>query len=191
MPGRQPQGWPRSPDTLKGRDLQFGISAFVICRETLAAAQAEHARLYALRSEEAIPGVDRQVVMIRTYAYARGYVGSNGGTAAGLVGTSQDIAGRLQEFLDIGVTTFLLQFHPMREEMARFGEQVVPLLAQAGIWRPPCWQGGQHNGHQEGALCMKEEGRSICENAVWPVDARLANASPLLIIAAAGDAYDL
>jgi alkanesulfonate monooxygenase SsuD/methylene tetrahydromethanopterin reductase-like flavin-dependent oxidoreductase (luciferase family) len=135
----------------EGRDLQFGVSAFVICRETGEAAQAEHARLYALRSEEAIPGVDRQVVMIRTYAYARGYVGSNGGTAAGLVGTPRDIAGRLKEFLDVGVTTFLLQFHPMLEEMARFGEQVVPLLAQTGIWRHPYRQGGQHNGHDEGA----------------------------------------
>lgn len=111
----------------------------------MAAAQAEHARLYALRSEEAIPGVDRQVVMSRTYAYAHGYVGSNGGTAAGLVGTPQDIAGRLKEFLEIGVTTFLLQFHPMLEEMARFGEQVVPLLARAGMWIHPNREGYQRN----------------------------------------------
>jgi alkanesulfonate monooxygenase len=103
----------------------------------MAAAQAEHARLHALRFEGAVPGVDPKVVMIRTYAYAHGYVGSNGGTAAGLVGTPQDIAGRLQEFLDIGVTTFLLQFHPMLEEMARFGEQVVPLLEKAGMWIHP------------------------------------------------------
>jgi alkanesulfonate monooxygenase len=121
----------------EGRTIQFGISAFVITRKTREAAQAEHDRLYALRHEEAIPGVDPKVVMIRTYAYARGYVGSNGGTAAGLVGTPQDIAERFQEFLDIGVTTFLLQFHPMLEEMTRFGEQVVPLLAKTGMWVHP------------------------------------------------------
>ncbi len=121
----------------QGRTLQFGISAFVICRDTREAALAEHARLHALRFEEAIPGVDRKVVMIRTYAYAPGYVGSNGGTAAGLVGTPRDIAERLLEFREIGVTTFLLQFHPMLEEMARFGEQVVPLLAKAGVWTQP------------------------------------------------------
>lgn len=129
----------------KGRDLQFGISAFVIGRETREAAHAEHERLYALRHEEAIPGVDPKVVMIRTYAYSRGYVGSNGGTAAGLVGTPQDITERLQEFLDIGVTTFLLQFHPMLEEMARFGEQVVPLLAKAGMWVHPTRKSYQQN----------------------------------------------
>jgi len=136
----------RALATAEGRDIQFGISAFVIARETRAAAQAEHDRLYALRHEEAIPGVDSKVVMIRTYAYARGYVGSNGGTAAGLVGTPQDIAERFQEFLDIGVTTFLLQFHPMLEEMARFGEQVVPLLAKAGVWVHPTRNGHQRNG---------------------------------------------
>jgi alkanesulfonate monooxygenase len=120
-----------------GRELKFGISAFVICRETEEEALAEHARLHALRAENAIPGVDRDVVMIRTYAYRPGAVGSNGGTDAGLVGAPRQIADRLKQFLDIGVTTFLLQFHPMLEEMQRFGEQVVPLLEQAGIWTHP------------------------------------------------------
>ena len=91
----------------------------------------------ALRFEGPVPGVDRQVVMVRTYAYRPGAVGSNGGTAAGLVGTPQQIADRLQEFFDIGVTTFLLQFHPMYEEIQRSGKQVVPLLAKAGIWAHP------------------------------------------------------
>lgn len=120
-----------------GRELQFGISAFVICRNTEAEALAEHARLHALRAEEPIPGVDRQVVMIRTHAYRPGAVGSNGGTDAGLVGTPQHIADRMREFLDIGITTFLLQFHPMLEEMQRFGEEVVPLLQKCGVWRHP------------------------------------------------------
>lgn len=123
--------------TAQRRAVQFGISAFVICRDTAEAAQAEHARLQALRFEERIPGIDRKVVMIRTYAYSPGYVGSNGGTAAGLVGTPQQIADRLLEFFSIGVTTFLLQFHPMLEEMQRFGEQIVPLLAKAGVWSHP------------------------------------------------------
>jgi hypothetical protein len=49
----------------------------------------------------------------------------------------QDIADRIVEFLDIGVTAFLLQFHPMIEEMERFGETVVLLLAKAGAWKHP------------------------------------------------------
>jgi len=83
--------------------------------------------------------------MMQTYAYARGYVGSNGGTAAGLVGTPQDIADRIVEFLDIGVTTFLLQFHPMIEEMERFGETIVPLLVKAGVWEHPALAGVRSN----------------------------------------------
>lgn len=121
----------------QGRDLQFGVSAFVICRETKAEAEAEHARLHKLRCEDGISDVDSSVVMLQTYAYAPGYVGSNGGTAAGLVGTPQEIVDRIGEFLDISVTTFLLQFHPMIEEMVRFGETVVPLLAEAGAWEHP------------------------------------------------------
>lgn len=75
--------------------------------------------------------------MIRTHAYRPGAVGSKGGTDAGLVGTPQHIADRMREFLDIGITTFLLQFHPMLEEMQRFGEEVIPLLQKYGVWRPP------------------------------------------------------
>ena len=82
--------------------------------------------------------------MIRTYAYRAGAVGSNGGTDAGLVGTPQQIADRLHAFHDIGVTTFLLQFHPMLEEMQRFGEEVVPLLEKRGVWRHPA-NGETHN----------------------------------------------
>ncbi len=119
------------------RHLQFGISAFVICRQTEEEAWAEHARLHALRAEEMIPGVDHKVQMIRTYAYRPGAVGSNGGTDAGLVGTPQQIADRMCAFREVGVTTFLLQFHPMLEEMQRFGGEVVPLLKKAGAWQHP------------------------------------------------------
>ena len=126
------------------RHLQFGISAFVICRKTEEEAWAEHARLHTMRVEEAIPGVDRKVQMIRTYAYRPGAVGSNGGTDAGLVGTPQQIADRLRAFHDIGVTTFLLQFHPMLEEMQRFGEEVVPLLEKADVWQHPARNKAHH-----------------------------------------------
>ena len=112
----------------EGREVQFGISAFVICRDSLSAAQEEHARLHSMRFEAPVPGVDRKVVMARTYGYPVGYVGTNGGTAAGTVGSPQQVADQFHAFQDIGVTTFLLQFHPMFDEMERFGEQVMPLL---------------------------------------------------------------
>ncbi len=70
----------------EGREVQFGMSAFVICCDSTAAAQEEHARLPSLRFEEPIAGVDLNVIMIRMYGYAVGHIGTNGGTAAGTVG---------------------------------------------------------------------------------------------------------
>ena len=109
------------------RELRFGISAFVICRDSEAEALAEFERLYALRKNEII-GADKDVVMFKKVPYGQGDLGSNGGIHAGLVGTADQIAARMHEFEAVGVETFLLQFHPMVEEMERFADQVMPLI---------------------------------------------------------------
>ena len=111
-----------------GRQPRFGMSAFVICRDTEHEAQAEFERLVALRQLE-LKGYDKDVVMLKTVAYGTKALGTNGGTAAGLVGTPAQIAERMRAFEQVGVETFLLQFHPLIEEMERFGEQVIPLLS--------------------------------------------------------------
>ena len=49
-------------------------------------------------------------------------------TATGLVGSPETIAERIMAFHEAGVELFLLQFHPMLEEMERFASQVMPLL---------------------------------------------------------------
>ena len=43
-------------------------------------------------------------------------------------GTAPQIAERMLAFEAIGVETFFLQFHPVIEELERFGETVMPLL---------------------------------------------------------------
>jgi alkanesulfonate monooxygenase SsuD/methylene tetrahydromethanopterin reductase-like flavin-dependent oxidoreductase (luciferase family) len=113
-----------------GRTLRYGMSAFVVCRETEAEAQAEFERLLALRHVD-IRGADKEVVMLRTTPDVGDRLGTNGGTAAGLVGTPEQIASRMQAFGELGIETFLLQFHPVLEELERFGETVLPLLAGA------------------------------------------------------------
>lgn len=110
-----------------GRQLRFGMSAFVICRDTEREALAEFERLVALRKAELI-GADKEVAMFKTVPYATREIGTNGGIAAGLVGTAPQIAERMLAFEAIGVETFLLQFHPVLEELERFGETVMPLL---------------------------------------------------------------
>jgi alkanesulfonate monooxygenase len=58
-------------------------------------------------------------------------VGTNGGTAAGLVGTPRQIADRMLEFHALGIETFLLQFHPTQRELERLGAEVMPLLGRS------------------------------------------------------------
>ena len=59
------------------------------------------------------------------------YSVSNRGLRAGLVGTPEQVTARIREYEAAGVDLMLLQFSPQREEMARFGEQVIAPYAQA------------------------------------------------------------
>ena len=110
-----------------GRKLRYGISGMVICRETEAAAEAEQARLAALRHME-LKGRDTEVAMHKVAPKSANRVGTNGGTDTGLVGTARQIADRMFEFEALGVETFLLQFEPTVSELERFGREVIPLL---------------------------------------------------------------
>jgi alkanesulfonate monooxygenase len=53
-------------------------------------------------------------------------LGSNGGTAAGLVGSYDEVADRIIDFHHAGIELFMLQFQPFEAEMKRFAEQVIP-----------------------------------------------------------------
>ena len=62
----------------------------------------------------------------KTDAAASRHVGTNGGTAAGLVGSYDTVAGRIRDFHAAGIDLFMLQFQPFEAEMRRFAEQVIP-----------------------------------------------------------------
>jgi len=113
--------------------LRYGLSAFVIARETDAAAKDEHARLLALADRDAGLRADTRartdaasVMFARTDAAASRHVGTNGGTAAGLVGSYDTVAARIRAFHAAGIELFMLQFQPFEAEMRRFAEQVLP-----------------------------------------------------------------
>ncbi len=53
------------------------------------------------------------------------YSVSNRGLRAGLVGTPTQITERIRAYERAGADLMLLQFSPQREEMARFGDQVI------------------------------------------------------------------
>lgn len=112
----------------RGRRVRHGMSSFIVCRESDAAAEAELGRLFSLITEAPkLKGVDKAAQHKKTSAKGGG-VGSNGGAAAGLVGSPRTVAERVMAFHEAGVELFLLQFHPMFEEMERFASEVMPLL---------------------------------------------------------------
>lgn len=110
-----------------GRSLRFGTTAFVVCRPTEAAAQAEYERLAGLRRMN-IVGADPAVEMFKKAPLETSRLGTNVGSRAGLVGTPAQIAARMRAFEALGIETFLLQFHPLVPEMERFAAEVMPLL---------------------------------------------------------------
>ncbi|MEQ4596203.1 MAG: alkanesulfonate monooxygenase, partial [Methylobacteriaceae bacterium] len=64
------------------------------------------------------------VMFAKTDAAAAHHVGTNGGTAAGLVGSYDGVAERIRAFHAAGIELFMLQFQPFEAEMARFAAQV-------------------------------------------------------------------
>ncbi|WP_059019214.1 LLM class flavin-dependent oxidoreductase [Mycobacterium sp. M26] len=127
------------PDTveliedLRGRPrdrepLRFGLSAFVIARETEAQAKAEEAHLQALIDSESRPeissGTDPNTAMYQVLAGTR-RIGSNGGTLAGLVGSYEQVIERIDAFHEAGVELFMLQFQPIEAELDRFADNII------------------------------------------------------------------
>jgi alkanesulfonate monooxygenase len=113
--------------------LRYGLSAFVIARKTEDEAFAAYDRLATLAALDApmlakqAVHTDAKVVMKQTMAKTA-RVGTNGGTAAGLVGTYAQVAERMKRFHEAGIETFMLQYQPFEAEMRRFAAEVMPLV---------------------------------------------------------------
>lgn len=114
-----------------GDPLRFGLSAFVVARDTEQDAQAELEYLQSLvdaeQRHEISTGTDPKTQMYKVLAGSR-RVGSNGGTLAGLVGSYQQVAERIAAFHQAGVELFMLQFQPLEAELDRFADNVIPLF---------------------------------------------------------------
>ena len=113
-------------------DMEFGMAAYVIVRETEAAAQRELQRI--TNVAEGSPGYHNyQDWLANTQLESRvsleDYSVSNRGLRAGLVGTAEQVADRVREYQQAGVGLLLLQCSPQLEEMERFAEEVMPLVA--------------------------------------------------------------
>jgi len=142
----------------QGRDLdqhpiRFGVRLHVIARETTGEAWAEADRLISKLSDEdiarsqqnfarmdsvgqkrmaALHGGRRDRLEIAPNLWAGvGLVRGGAGTA--LVGDGPTIAARLQEYADLGVSTFVLSGYPHLEEAWRFAEIVFPHIGKGSV----------------------------------------------------------
>lgn len=119
--------------------VEFALSAFVIARETTEEAQAEFRYMLELSGQtNGVPkrakvGADPATVMMQVNRDVPA-IGTNGGTNAGLVGSYDEVAERIQQFVDIGIELFMIQFQPLLPELRRFAEHVMPRVeAGAGL----------------------------------------------------------
>ena len=114
--------------------FQYGVSGYVIVRDTEEEAQAELARILDVQADpEAYASYQDFVAgsQLESQVSLEEYSVSNRGLRAGLVGTPEQVIARIREYEAAGVDLMLLQFSPQREEMARFGEQVIRRYAAA------------------------------------------------------------
>jgi alkanesulfonate monooxygenase len=139
------------------RDLRFGMRIDILARETEEQAWAELRQMFATVSDSTQLGGTRRTVgsgdsesvgAKRQFALHQGntqhfddlIVGPNlwagmskirGGPGCVIVGSHEQVAERLAEYVDIGVSTFILASNPHLEEAYRVGEEVLPLVAGA------------------------------------------------------------
>lgn len=112
--------------------LRFGLSAFVIARQSADEAGEAYHHLAALADKDAAirarqaENTDPAVVMKHTHAAQSPRIGTNGGTAAGLVGSYEEVAARIRAFHAAGIELFMLQFQPFEAEMRRFAREIFP-----------------------------------------------------------------
>jgi alkanesulfonate monooxygenase len=139
-----------SPPT---RELRYGIRLHVITRDTSEEAWAEADRLLAgldpeqiARAQEiqrtsqsegqarmaALHGGRTDALEVSPNLWAGvGLVRGGAGTA--LVGSHEEVAERIAEYHDLGITEFILSGYPHLEEAYRFGEGVPAVLRRRGL----------------------------------------------------------
>jgi alkanesulfonate monooxygenase len=131
-----------------GRTLRFGLRIHVVIRETEDEARAAAGELIAhipenfqemmnkhhakgdsegeKRQRELVAANEDQWLAPNLWA---GIGKARLGVGTALVGSGENVAARLQEYIDEGIDTFILSGYPHLEEAQRFGKYVMPHFA--------------------------------------------------------------
>ncbi|MEK7247806.1 MAG: LLM class flavin-dependent oxidoreductase [Chloroflexota bacterium] len=139
-----------------GRTLSFGLRIHVISRQTdeEARAAAEHlvseipdrfqemVDKHHARGESEGEKRQRELVAASDDGWLTDHLWSGIGKArlgvgTALVGSGESVARCLQEYIDLGIGTFILSGYPHLEEAQRFGQYVMPHFAERTTTSPP------------------------------------------------------
>lgn len=121
-------------------DVRFGLNGFAVVRDTEAEARAVVEEIIAKADVEKVKGFGESVKQAGQATHDkkgmwqdsefRDLVQYNDGFRTGLIGTPQQVARRIVDYKRAGVNLLLLGFLHIREEVERFGEQVIPLVRE-------------------------------------------------------------
>ncbi|WP_237568263.1 LLM class flavin-dependent oxidoreductase [Mycolicibacterium lacusdiani] len=159
--------WIRKEAANEGRTVRFGIRLHTISRDTADEAWAQAGKFVDALDEETVrnaqAGLSRsqsegQKRMLALHEANRANGSWNdarsleiapnlwagvglvrGGAGTALVGSHTDVADRIAEYAEIGIDEFIFSGYPHLEELYWFGEGVVPVLRQRGLF------GGGHS----------------------------------------------
>lgn len=112
---------------------EFGMPAYVIVRDTEAEARRELDRITTVDPDS--PGYASFEEFQRNSKLSleltrREYSVGTRGLRPDLVGTAEQVAERIHEYAEAGITLLLIQASPLDEELERIAEQVFPLVPQ-------------------------------------------------------------
>lgn len=159
---RRKIAWIRELADGQGRHVRFGIRLHTISRDTADAAWAEADRLVGALDEETVrtaqnglhrsesEGQKRMLALherhrsdgswhdARTLEVApnlwAGVGLVRGGAGTALVGSHRDVADRIAEYAEVGIDEFIFSGYPHLEELYWFGEGVIPILRDRGLF---------------------------------------------------------
>lgn len=133
-------GYARAAGRQPGKDIRFGLNAFVVARETEAEAREVVEEIIAKADTEAVKGFGDAVKQAgRSTGDKKGMwqdsefkdlVQYNDGFRTGLIGTPEQIARKIVGYREQGVGLMLCGFLHFQEDVDHFGREVMPIVRE-------------------------------------------------------------
>ncbi|MGE2736014.1 LLM class flavin-dependent oxidoreductase [Mycolicibacterium vaccae] len=155
--------WIRKLAAEQGREVRFGIRLHTISRDTSEEAWSQADKLVAALDEDTVrnaqnglhrsqsEGQKRMLALHEAHRRDGSWhdarsleVAPNlwagvglvrGGAGTALVGSHTEVADRIAEYAEIGIDEFIFSGYPHLEELFWFGEGVVPILRERGLFK--------------------------------------------------------